>query len=262
VALNGPCKSRGPMSEVSVLRLRAFGGLVRAMVIVCGLSLSVLAAQMIRYRLVAGRPLSRFTSNQLVLLMKLNHVDSTHLAQLSRILAPDRWDLDELLYGPLPQVVPQFSQEGKAIIVDLAGQAFGAYESGKLVRWGPVSSGDRRHRTPPGIYHLNWHARLHVSSENPTWVMPWYFNFASGLGLALHQYALPGKPASHGCVRMLAVDAKWLYDWGDGWTLAAGTHEVSRPGTLVLLVGSYDFASPQPWLQPEWWPRSVSLLSQ
>ena len=245
-----------------MLRLRAFGASVRATVVVCGLSLSFLTAETIRYRLVPARPLSRFTSKQLVLLMKLNRVDSTHLTQLSHILAPDRWDLDELIYGPLPHVVPQLSPEGKAIIVDLAGQAFGAYESGKLVRWGPVSSGDRRHRTPPGTYHLTWHARVHVSSENPTWVMPWYFNFASGLGLGLHQYALPGKPASHGCVRMLAVDAKWLYEWGDEWTLAAGTTEVTRPGTLVLLVGSYDFASPQPWLRPEWWARSVSLLAQ
>jgi hypothetical protein len=162
----------------------------------------------------------------------------------------------------MPQAVPQLSQEKKAIVVDLAAQVFGAYESGRLVRWGPVSSGDRRHRTPPGTYHLNWHARVHVSTENPTWVMPWYFNFANGRGLALHQYALPGKPASHGCVRMLTVDAKWLYQWGDGWTLAAGTNEVNRPGTLVLLVGSYDFASPQPWLQPEWWARSVSLPVQ
>jgi hypothetical protein len=229
------------------------------MVVVCGLSLSVLAAQTIRYRLVAARPLSRFTSKQLVLLMKLNHVDPTHLAQLSRILAPDRWDLDELLYSPLPQVIPQLSQEGKAIIVDLAGQAFGAYESGNLVRWGPVSSGRRSHQTPSGTYHLNWHARTHVSTEDPTWVMPWYFNFATDRGLALHQYALPGRPASHGCVRMLLDDAKWLFQWGDGWTLSESSGQVVQRGTLVLVLGRYDFKAPQPWLQPVWWSRGTSL---
>jgi hypothetical protein len=228
-------------------------------VVVCGLSLSVLAGQPIRYRLVAARPLSRFTSKQLVLLSKLNHVDSTHLARLSRILAPDRWDLDEVLYSPLPQVVPQLSQEGKAIIVDLAGQAFGAYESGNLVRWGPVSSGRRSHQTPSGTYHLNWHARIHVSTEDPTWVMPWYFNFATDRGLALHQYALPGRPASHGCVRMLPDDAKWLFQWGDGWTLSETSGEVVQRGTLVLLLGRYDFRAPQPWLQPAWWSRGKSL---
>ena len=53
-------------------------------------------------------------------------------------------------------------------------------------------------------------------------------------------------PASHGCVRLLAVDAEWLYQWGEGWTPAAGTSEEARPGTLALLVGGYDSASPQP----------------
>ena len=164
--------------------------------------------------------------------------------------------------APCLSAVPQLFHEKKAIAVDLAAQVFGAYESGRLVRWGPVSSGDRRHTTPPGTYHLNWHARVHVSTENRAWIMPWYFNFASGRGLGLHEYALPGKPASHGCVRMLAVDASWLYRWGDGWTLAAGTNEVAQPGTLVLLVGRYDFASPQPWLQPKWWSTSAPLRAQ
>jgi hypothetical protein len=244
------------------VRTHAFGSLVRAAAFVCGMAFAWAPAQTIAYRLRPSKPLSRFTAGEIALLAKLNHADSAHLARLPLILVPDRWDADELLYSPMPQAAPQLSQEKKAIVVDLAAQVFGAYESGWLVRWGPVSSGDRRHRTPPGTYHLNWHARVHVSTENPTWVMPWCFNFASGLGLALHQYALPGKPASHGCVRMLAVDAKWLYQWGDGWTVAPGTTEVTRPGTLVLLVGRYDFASPQPWLQPEWWARGVSLPAQ
>ena len=243
-------------------RTHAFGALVRAVAFVCGAAFAWASAQTIAYRLESSDPLSRFSADQIALLAKLNRADSAHLARLRLILIPDRWDAEQLLYSPMPQALPQLSQEKKAIAVDLAAQVFGAYEFGRLVRWGPVSSGDRRHRTPPGTYHLNWHARVHVSTENPTWVMPWYFNFESSRGLALHQYSLPGKPASHGCVRMLAVDAKWLYQWGDPSTLAAGTNEVARPGTLVLLVGSYDFSSAQPWLRPEWWAHTVSLPAQ
>jgi hypothetical protein len=206
-----------------------------------------------------AKPLSRFSSDQLELLGKLNHADSVHLARLTRIVVPDRWGADEILYSPMPHAVPQLSQEKKAIVVDLAAQVFGAYECGRLVRWGPVSSGDRQHKTPAGAYHLNWHARVHVSTENPAWVMPWYFNFSNKQGLALHQYALPGRPASHGCVRLLAIDAKWLFNWGEGWTLAAGAGELVRPGTPVLLFGKYDFGAPQPWLEPEWWAQGVSV---
>jgi len=225
----------------------------------CGMTFAAAQAQTIAYRLEASKPFSRFTAAQVALLAKLNHADANHLARLPRIVVPDRWDANELLYSPMPQFIQRLSSENKVVVVDLAAQVFGGYEDGRLVRWGPVSSGDRRHRTPPGTYHLNWHARVRVSSEDPTWIMPWYFNFSSGKGLGLHQYSLPGKPASHGCVRLLAVDAKWLYAWGDGWTMASDTREVTRPGTLVLLVGAYDFTAPQPWLKPQWWARGVSL---
>ena len=241
-------------------RNHAFCGLMPAAVFLCGLCFAQ-AERTITYHLEAAKRLSRFGADQLALLVKLNHADSVHLARLPRIVVPDRWDPDELLYSPLPHVVLQLSQEKKAIVVDLAAQVFGAYECGRLVRWGPVSSGDRRHQTPAGAYHLNWRARVHVSTENPTWVMPWCFNFASRQGLALHQYALPGRPASHGCVRMLSRDAKWLFDWGDAWTLA-GAHELVQPGTLALVFGKYDFGAPQPWLQPEWWVRGVTLPVQ
>ena len=159
----------------------------------------------------------------------------------------------------MPRTVPQLFEEKKAIIVDIPTQAFGAYESGLLVRWGPVSSGDRRHQTPAGEYHLNWHARVHISTEDPTWVMPWCVKFSTGTGLALHQYALPGRPASHGCARMLAEDAKWLFSWGEGWTLAADTGELLQPGTLVLILGKYDYAAPPAWRRPEWSARGVTL---
>jgi hypothetical protein len=191
--------------------------------------------------------------------MKLNRADNANLARLHRIIVPDQWERNELLYSPMPQSVPQLSDENKAIVVDLTAQVFGAYESGNLVRWGPVSSGRRHHETPPGTYHLNWRARLHVSTEDPTWIMPWYFNFASARGLGLHQYSLPGRPASHGCVRMLAVDAKWVFSWGDGWTLAETGGEVVELGTLVLVVGEYNHLAPQPWLQPGWWAQGASL---
>jgi lipoprotein-anchoring transpeptidase ErfK/SrfK len=224
--------------------------------------LAAALAQTVGYHLEATKPLSRFTSNQLALLAKLNHADRAHLTGLKHVIVPDRWDPDELVFSPMPQIVPELSDEKKTIVVDLASQVFGAFESGKLVRWGPVSSGDRQHQTPSGTYHLNWHARVRISSENPDWIMPWYFNFSSSGGMGLHQYALPGRPASHGCIRMLAVDARWLFDWGEGWTLGDDGGEVLQEGTLVLVLGSYDFGAVQPWLQPDWWAVGVTLPLQ
>lgn len=252
------CRRRelSPAARGEVDMVRHSPSVLRA-ALLCGVCL-LGTAQVIGYHLEIPHVL-RYSTRQVALLSKLNHADGAHLARLARIVVPNRWDLDELEYSPMPSAIEPFSHEDKVLLVDLAGQTFGAYESGTLVRWGPVSSGDRRHQTPAGVYHLNWHAPLRVSSENPTWIMPWYFNFSSDLGLALHQYTLPGRPASHGCVRLLSVDAKWLYRWGEGWLTDPATGELIRPGTLVVLMGRYDFSAPQPWLKPRWWSEGVSV---
>jgi hypothetical protein len=188
------------IGEGKLSRRRPFGGLVRAAAFVCGVAFAGAQAQTISYRLEASKPLSRFTANQIALLTKLNHADSAHLAHLPFIVIPGRWDADELVYSPMPQALPQLFQETKAIVVDLAAQAFGAYESGRLIRWGPVSSGDHRHR-PLGTYHLNWHARVHVSTENRTWLMPLVFQFCEW----------PRARAASICVaRLPREQTKWL----------------------------------------------------
>jgi lipoprotein-anchoring transpeptidase ErfK/SrfK len=117
-------------------------------------------------------------------------------------------------------------------------QVFGAYEYGHLVRWGPVSSGRARYPTPSGLFHLNWRARQRTSTDNPDWDLEWYFNFHNFRGLAFHQSALPGRPASHACLRLLQRDAMWLFNWGDGWVLTADGRDVLSFTTPVLVVGA------------------------
>jgi len=211
------------------------------------------------FHLEPARPLSRFAPEQIALLEKLNRADTAHLASLKKMIVPNRWDLGHLAYSPMPLVVPWLSDQRKALVVVIGAQVFGAYELGLLVRWGPVSTGGSTHATPSGHYNLNWNARIHRSSENEDWIMPWYFNFSSDRGFGVHQYDLPGRPASHGCVRMLERDAKWVYEWGEGWTLNPDSKDVVEYGTPVLVIGSYDFKKRQPWLKPAWWGTGVSL---
>ena len=198
------------------------------------------------YHLERAQPLSRFSPKQRNLLEKLNRVDASHIGGSRELIVPSRWDLDELAYSPMPESIQSLSGEPTALIVDLPAQVFGAYEFGTLVRWGPVSSGGPGHGTPPGRYHLNWKERVRISSVDESWVMPWCFNFDTITGYAFHQYSLPGRPASHGCIRLLESDAKWLFRWG-------------QFGTPVRLIGHYDFSSPRPWMQPVWWSHGVTL---
>ena len=202
---------------------------------------------------------ARFSDVEIGILEKLNRADRDRMGKLPRLVLPEQWFADEGIYSPLPRRYGAASAIRKLLVVHLPGQVFAAYESGELVRWGPVSSGAAETATPAGLYHLNWRATGHVSSVNPDWFMPWYFNYDNGDGRAFHEYDLPGLPASHGCIRLLRRDAQWLFGWGDEWRLDARGAAVIQPGTPVLIVGDYDFAASPPWRSPSWLSQPVTL---
>ncbi len=181
-----------------------------------------------------------------------------HLNRLRVLIVPDRWDLDELAYSPLPQRY-EAGDTAKCLVVYLPGQVFGAYENGRLARWGPVSSGRRQRPTPPGLFHLNWKSEGRHSTVDPQWYMRWYFNIGNREGMALHAYSMPGYPASHACIRLLERDAMWLYGWGESWRLAPDGISIAKPGTPVFIVGEYDFDAPAPWRSITWWSKVVGL---
>jgi hypothetical protein len=203
----------------------------------------------------------RFTESQLELLEKLNRADRDHLGQLRTLVVPEQWVTDELAYAVLPERYPSVEPHRKVLVVYLPGQLFGAYESGRLVRWGPVSSGGRASPTPDGVFFLAWKSAGRTSTVDPDWFLRWYFNFGNREGLALHQFALPGQPASHGCIRLLQRDAEWLFNWGNQWVLDATGTRVIAPGTPVFIVGSYDVEAPPPWHSPAWLTQTVVLPS-
>jgi hypothetical protein len=201
----------------------------------------------------------RFTTFQLALLEKLNRVDLAHLERLPELTVPESWVPDDLAYSGLPAQYPSGELFRKLLVVHLPGQTFAAYESGELVRWGPVSSGGRTRETPAGVFFLNWRSTGHTSTVDPDWFMRWYFNFGNREGLALHEYALPGEPASHGCIRLLQRDAQWLFEWGETWQLDASGTRILKLGTPLFIIGEYDFKAPPPWRSLAWLAQPVEL---
>ncbi len=198
-----------------------------------------------------------YTPTQRALLEKLNRADQKHLARQRQIVVPSLWDLDELAYSPLPADYPAAVPLAKALVVEQAHQVFGAYEHGRLVRWGPVSTGRKASPTPPGLFFLNWHSKGRHSTVDPEWFMSWYFNFDNRRGLSMHQYELPGLPESHACVRLLERDARWVYAWGEGWELDADAGRVVKNGTPLWILGTYDHAASKPWLSES--PPTITL---
>ena len=200
---------------------------------------------------------SRFGGPELALLEKLNRTDLKHLPRLNQLVVPSAWRA-ELDYSPFPATYPAANTAPKILVVDQPSQAFAAYEYGQQVYWGPVSSGRQAKPTPSGLYHLNWRARSRTSTLSGEWRLNWYFNFHNARGLAFHEFDLPGVPQSHACVRLLARDAAWIFQWGEGWKLDA-KGQIETRGTPVLIVGSYAFGSPAPWQAADYWTRTIAL---
>jgi len=189
---------------------------------------------------------SEIGEEKMAVLLKLNRLDEQHLRAGVTLLIPEQ--IDELnAFSPFPRRLETAREVSKLILVSLRVQAFGAYEFGNLVRWGPTSSGKRATPTPAGLYHTNWKSKATRSSINEEWLLPWYFNLDNQRGISFHQYDLPGYPASHGCLRLLADDAAWIYGWADQWTLSADRRSVEAYGTPVIVFGKYDYGKQPPW---------------
>jgi L,D-transpeptidase catalytic domain len=208
----------------------------------------------------AAELIRRFTPDQIAVLEMLNRRDKAHLLRADPptpgLIVPETWEGDVLVYSPFPAEWPAGERHPKAIVVSQPLQAFAAYEHGRLVRWGPVSSGRKETPTPEGEFTLTWRSRKRRSTDNRDWLLEWYFNFVNERGVSFHLFDLPGYPASHACVRLLLRDAQWLYDWGEQWTLDQN-HKVTTAGTPVVVLGTYPFDLPPQWLSLT--PATVTL---
>lgn len=189
------------------------------------------------------------------------------------IVIPDHFDLDPRAYSPFPRVYEGARDFDKLFVIDKTTQAWAGYENGRLARWGLVSTGADGSETPSGRFNFNWKELHRVSTLSPpgeSWDMRWVFNFHDRRGIHIHQYyALPTSgAASHGCVRLMTADAKWIYDWADGWTTTAGGAEdamasrggrVLEQGTTVLVVGETPDGTPERFRDVDGRPELVRV---
>lgn len=205
----------------------------------------------------------RFTPQQVAILEQLNRRDAEHLIRtnppVQGLVVPLEWDEDPLAYSPFPLEWTAIAGSPKYLVVHQPAQAFAAYEQGRLVRWGPVSTGRKETPTPAGAFNLTWRSRKRTSTDNAAWLLEWYFNFVNSRGISFHQFDLPGYAASHACVRLLRRDAEWLHGWGDQWILSKDRRTVDVPGTPVLIIGAFGHGEPPPWTSLAWLAQPIEL---
>ena len=109
------------------------------------------------------------------------------------------------------------------IVLDLSRQMAFAYGDGGLVAISTISSGDKNHLSPVGVYPILAKERMHRSRKYDDAPMP-FMQLINNGGVALHGGHLPGYPASHGCIRLPHSFAQQLFgstDVGDTVVLSA-----------------------------------------
>jgi len=150
-------------------------------------------------------------------------------------------------FAPFPKKIK--SDNEQRIVIDQDKLAWGAYdEKGNLLNWGPIASGstkcsdsNRSCLTKTGIFHMfskeNSNCRSDIYPVGRGGAkMPYCMFFHKGF--AMHGSSdIPGRRASHGCVRMFTRDAKWLNNnfvrLSNESNNHLGTKVIVRPVTLT-----------------------------
>lgn len=202
-----------------------------------------------------------YSNTQQKIIAATNRLDVNKIRVKSALVIPDTLLLDFMQYSPFPEVLPNAETIPKFILINQRIQLFAAYENGKIVQFGPVSTGRKSKQTPNKLYYTNFKAKKKRSTVDGDWIMPWYFNISNFGGIGMHQYALPGYPASHSCIRMYEENAFWVYNWADQWVLSEDKTTVAKLGTPVLIFGNYDFEQTSPWKLLPQQPNAIDLTT-
>ncbi len=121
------------------------------------------------------------------------------------------------------------------IVISIKKQQLTLYAGGQAVAHSQVSTGVPGHPTPQGVFSVIQKQIYHESNLYSSAPMP-YMQRITWSGVAMHQGVVPGRPASHGCIRLPAEFARRL--WG-----------ITRIGTRVIIaqddVVLADIASPR-----------------
>jgi hypothetical protein len=96
------------------------------------------------------------------------------------------------------------------VVISLSDQLAYLYRGDTLMAVSTISSGKDEKPTPTGIFSVLSKTPMHRSKKYDNAPMP-FAQFFDPAGIAMHAGFNPGRPASHGCVRLPSAFAKKLY---------------------------------------------------
>ena len=129
-------------------------------------------------------------------------------------------------YSIEPKILPEYltaaENHEKYILIDRSQGYLGLYEWGSLTHCFPISSGTR-HWMPFKKFVVSNMDEFHNSRKYD--MAPMDHALHIGHGYFIHEGIVPGYPASHGCIRIFPLHARFLfYNW-------------ARPGIRGKIIG-------------------------
>ncbi|HTN46108.1 MAG TPA: L,D-transpeptidase [Flavipsychrobacter sp.] len=201
-----------------------------------------------------------YSEEEQALILAMNRIDKANIWRPDTLIIPDTFIADRNAYSNFPLTVSDLSGVRKMVFFSYPSQTYAIYENGKLLKWGPTSMGKKSSKTPTGLFFTNWKGKEVRSTVDEEWILKWNFNISNRGGVGWHQYAMPGYPASHSCLRLYADEAKFLYDWADQWVLK--DDQLIAHGTPVIVFGEYPFGQRRPWLNLLENPEALDISEQ
>ncbi len=120
---------------------------------------------------------------------------------------------------------PEIAPTGPVVLlISLDEQRAYVYRNGIAIGVSTISSGKEGKETPPGVFTILQKNKDHRSNLYNNAPMPYMQRLTWG-GIALHGGALPGYPASHGCVRL-------------PHPFAAKVYAITRTGDTVVVANA------------------------
>lgn len=133
---------------------------------------------------------------------------------------------------------PGEASEGEIeIVVSLPLQRAYVYRGGTLIGISTVSTGREGYETPAGTFNILQKRRVHHSNRYENAPMP-FMQRLTWDGIALHAGAIPGEPASHGCIRLPTAFARQLFAATELGGSVHVTELAPSPGEALAMVRS------------------------
>jgi hypothetical protein len=183
--------------------------------------------------MISGSPLRRAAA--LVLAAALVPVATARPPAYAQSASDERTEQKAGLAGPAVLAVASLRAQ-RISVYDARGNAIRAR----------ISSGQTDYETPVGVYSILQKNRDHYSNIYDDAEMP-FMQRLTWSGIALHAGALPGRPASHGCVRL-------------PYNFASEIFGLSKIGTRVIVAG--EDVAPSEISHPVLWKPTAPGLSR